>query len=505
MTALPELEFEASVNGSVYVEPVGSCEIQLFCERFDELKTLIRVEELNEPWIGVRASLSRIRWRLLTWPLPVDSEPVDIIQSLNEVRATAQAVGAHDANRSVLDRCIDALAAVDSLMSSNPLGERVLDVVKTGERGHRGVVVLSQDAVAPTAEWIKDIVQDALVWSASAGNAIPIGQLLVLVGRPAQFCRQGVETNPFVTAPRAESTCFVQFDFLGSPQHVPGLLVPNAPGVSRRFFGGFEAPPLVADDVGTGGFDEIDWARFGRRANRVHSDQGDETVAARVLKFADGSFTFISVAEESSVQIAVSDQGGRIWLKSKHSHEVEVGDVIVLRTGAADSDNIRDLADAKFGATSHRPLIANWKSIVRKRVRLEGGVAAARRTITTGDLQITNLDHWITPDAIRPRHFKHFEAVSQFADIPKPEYLKIWDSMNAVFSAHLDAGQFIRSQLEAGLEGRSLESIEDSFFVEEEIDGFGTLRAARIARISPEPVEVPPRSIGDVFLDEEDI
>jgi hypothetical protein len=463
------------------------------------------MEELDGHWIGVRAVLSRIRWRLLTWPLPIDSEPVGLTRSLNEVQAIAPAIGTHDANRPILDRCIDSLDGIRSLTSSNPLGERVLDVVKTGERGRRGVVVVSHHAVSPTAEWLKDVVQDALVWSTSAGNAIPIGQLLVLVGRPERFCRQGVEMNPFVTAPRAESTCFVQFDFLGSPRPVPGLLVPNAPGVSREFLGGFEAPPLVAEDVGKGEFDEVDWTRFGRYANRVHSDQGDEAVAARVVKFADGSFTFIPLAEESSVQIAVSDQSGRIRLKSKQSPEVEVGDVIVLRTGAANSDFIRDLADAKFGATRHRPRIENWKSIVRERIRLEGGVAAARRTIEGGwHEHVTNLPYWITPQAIRPMHFEHFEAVSQFADIPEPEYLGIWHSMKAAHNAHLNAGQFIRSQLEEGLEGRSLESIEDSLFVEEEIDGFGTLRAARVARISPEPVDVPPRSIGDVFIDDEE-
>ncbi len=505
MNTLPELEYEISASGSVYVEAVGSPEVQLFCARFDDLKTLIRLDELGEPWISLRASLGRIRWRLLTWPLPVQSDPIGLTRSLEEIRGLASAIGEHDANRPVLDRCIDSLDDLRSLTYTNPLGERVLEIVETGEPGLRGIVVLSQDSVAPTAEWIRQFLPDVRVWPSSVGNSIPIRQLLVLVGRPERFCRKGVETTPFVTAPRAESTCFVQFDFLGSPQQIPGLLTTNSPGVSRKFLGGFEAPVAIADEVEVAEFDEIDGTRFERRAVRAHAHLGDEKIVARVVRFADESFTFISDSEESTVQIAISDQNGRIGLRSKQSTDVAVGDVLVLRTGGSDSAHIRDLADANFGAAGHRSRITEWKSIVRAKIQMEGGVTAARRKVSTGDLQVRNLDYWITPDAIRPRYFEHFEAVSKFADVPEDEYLEIWDSMSAVFSAHQEAGQFIRERLEEGLEGRTLESIEDSLFVEVEIDGFGTLRAARVAQISDQSFEVPPRSIHEVFLDDEEI
>jgi hypothetical protein len=62
----------------------------------------------------------------------------------------------------------------------------------------------------------------------------------------------------------------------------------------------------------------------------------------------------------------------------------------------------------------------------------------------------------------------------------------------------------IRDRLEAGLEGRSLQSLEDAEYIEVEIDGFGTLRASRITGIAPFTDAVPQRFIGVINPREND-
>ena len=134
--------------------------------------------------------------------------------------------------------------------------------------------------------------------------------------------------------------------------------------------------------------------------------------------------------------------------------------------------------------------------MVRRAVILEGGHAAARRAMGEASGAARNFDHWISEDAIKPRERADFDVVSHFAGLSDGSAVEVWDAMSKVLQAHIQAGQLIRDRLEEGLEGRSLQSLEDAEYVEVEIAGFGTLRASRIVGIAPFTDLVPHRFIG---------
>jgi hypothetical protein len=373
------------------------------------------------------------------------------------------------------------------------LGEQILPILATGAANSRGVVLLRHEWLQPTELWVKSIFPDVHVWSKSAGISIPPQQLLVLVGRPARFARDGVDTIPFVTSPRAESTCFVQFDFLGEPRGIPGLLLESSKGVSRRITGGFTVPSVLIDDSD----DEVfDWEQFKYPQHQMNGEPAEEFSEAFAVTFADGSYTFILGSDERSIQVAESDPSGRIKLSTHAPSELRIGDVLILRTEGSDTGNVRELADSKFGAAEHRQRIAIWKDRVRSSVDAADGIAAATRAIGANTSASRNLSYWLSDSAIRPRDRSDFDAVSEFAGISTDGREAIWRSMSEVFAAHHQAGILIRDLLETGLEGRSLESLEDAEFFEVEIEGFGTLRASRVTGISPSVQSIPHRWVG---------
>ncbi len=495
MNQWPDQDYRMAAEGVAYIEAVESGVLQRFCLQFDRLKTIIRLEQLEDPWLSIMRVLSRVRMRMLAMPLPFGSEAIGIGAVRLEVETILKQVGSGDANRSVVVSCLESLTELELGTHGNPLAERVVEILETGDSHSRGLVVLKPEWIAPTATWIRERVSDASIWSRKDGDSIPIQQLLVLPGRPQYFSRRDENTVPFLTAPRSESTCFVQFDFLGLPKPVPGLLDRGSSSASRQIRGGFRVPDVVIDDSPEE-LELFDWETIRYRRSERSGSEVDEFVLARAVTFADGSHTFVLASDEGAAQIATSDPMGKIKLISKLGANLEPGDVLIIRTGGSEAGHVRDLADHHFGAGMHRSTVDNWKSQVRSAVLLEGGPAAARRAMGGTSGAARNFDHWISAVAIKPRERSDFDVVSRFAGLSPSDAEKVWDAMSKVFLAHIQAGQMIRDRLEEGLEGRTLQSLEDSEYVEVEIAGFGTLRASRIIGIAPFTDTVPHRFIG---------
>ena len=503
MSHWPEPDYRVADEGVAYVEAIGSDQLQRFCLQFDRLKSAIRIEELDEPWLAIRGILSALRMRLLAMPIPFDSQEIGVVSTRREVERLFKQIGSGDSNSDVVSACIGGLRGIESLTSLNPLGDRVVSILETGERYSRGIVVLKQEWIAPTKKWINDYFGDVGVWSRKDGPAIPIHQLLVLPGRPSNFARMYEETVPFLTAPRAESTCFVQFDFLGLPKVIPGLLDESTSASSRPIRGGFRVPDVIIDES-PDEWEKFDWDSIRYRPPARGGPEADEFVQARAVTFADGSHSFVLLSEEGTVQTATSDETGRIKLITKSSTELDLGDVLIIRTEGSEAGHVRDLADNYFDAAQYRLVLENWKARVRDAVTLEGGPAAARRAMGADTGAARNFDNWISPTAIRPRERSDFEIVSRFAGFSLRDADDTWDAMSRIYNAHIQAGHLIRDRLEDGLEGRSLQSLEDAEYIEVEIDGFGTLRASRITGIAPFTDTVPQRFIGVIDPREDD-
>lgn len=503
MNHWPDPDYRVAEVGVAYVEGIGSEELQRFCMQFNHLKTAIRNEKLDEPWLTIRGVLSGLRMRLLAMPVPFDSQETGVASTRTEVERLFTQIGRGDPNGDVVAACIACLQGIECLKSSNPLGDRTVSILETGEPHSRGIVVLKHEWIAPTKKWISVHFGDVGVWSRADGPAIPIHQLLVLPGRPGNFARIDEETVAFLTAPRAESTCFVQFDFLGLPKGIPGVLDGPKSGTSRSIIGGFRVPDVIIDDS-PDELEMFDWASIRYRPPERGGSEGNEFVPARAVTFADGSHSFVLVSEDGTVQTATSDEMGRIKLITKSSAELNLGDVLIIRTEGSESGHIRDLADLHFNAAEPRSVLDSWKVQVRNAVTLQGGPAAARVAMGADTGAARNFEHWVSETGIRPRDRSDFEIVSKFAGLSTRDADDVWKAMSRVFQAHIQAGQMIRDRLEEGLEGRSLQSLEDAEYVEVEIDGFGTLRASRITGIAPFTDIVPQRFIGVIDPREDD-
>jgi hypothetical protein len=284
---------------------------------------------------------------------------------------------------------------------------------------------------------------------------------------------------------------------LGLPKFIPGLLHDSTSTASRPIRGGFHVPDATIDDSADES-DLFDWESTRYRRPRGGDPEADEFVPARAVTFADGSHSFVLVSEDGTVQIATSDEVSRIKIITKPSTELDLGDVLIIRTEGSEAGHIRDLADNSFDAAPHRPVLESWKERVRDAVALKGGLAAARRTMGADTGAARNFEYWISRQAIRPRNRSEFDIVSRFAGLSSREADDVWNAMSNIVQAHMKAGQMIRDRLEKGLEERSLQSLEDADYVEIEIDGFGTLRATRITGIAPFIDTVPQRFIGAI-------
>ena|GEM_PF-3973044 len=500
MNQWPDQDYWMASEGVAYIEAVESERLQKFCLQFERLKSLIRNDELEDPWQSIMRVFSRVRMRLLALPVPFYSDSIGIGAIEVEVESLLKQIGADDSNRSIVTDCLESLQELESPSHENPLANRILEILDLGDSDSRGVVVLRSEWIASTAMWIEKHLSGVGVWSRNDAQAIPIQQLLVLPGKPQYFARRDEDTVPFLTAPRAESTCFVQFDFLGLPRPVPGLLKAES---SLKIRGNFRVPELVIEE-NRDPSETFDWELIRYNRSQGRTEEVDDFVPARAVTFADFSYTFVLVSDDGISQVAKSDPLGKIKIISKPSTEIDIGDVLIIRTGGSEAGHVRDLADHYFGAGPHRSKIEDWKNRVRRAASLAGGPEAARRAMGKKSGAARNFLHWISPSAIRPRERSDFETVSRFAGFSPCEAGEVWNAMSKVFLAHIQAGQMIRDRLEEGLEGRSLQSLEDSEYLEVEIEGFGILRASRVVGIAPFTDTVPNRLIGVIHPKETD-
>lgn len=389
-----------------------------------------------------------------------------------------------------------ALRAIGALLDSgeNTLGTQVVELL-ADEDPHARLLAIRRGGrlVEATETFLHEMGVPTRVAEGSALASEHFVQTLVCVGPAAFF------PSASWTAPRAESTCFVNYGLSWSePQ--PGGLFGEEGGLHTPTFrqsGEVERDVLiervVADDA---------LALAASRIARRTSPTPHEAVEAVLLVLADGYAVWTEADDRNWMLCVDADAPLHPVIRRKPQRSIGEGDFIVLRDGEADSDFIRALADARCGSAPHRPAQEHWKAHLRQAVAAEGGISAAEGQLARLGAVSANLRYWIGPKCIHPQTLQDFTAVCTFSGLTA-QTGQLWGAMGEIRRAHLRAGQLIRKELEDRLLEEGAETLVRIGIQRYEVEALGHLTAFRFLYRHPAPAFVSATLIDKPFVAEE--
>lgn len=475
--------FTLAEVGEVYVEAASCPRVYQIVRARRRLRTTFRGEP-PAVWARIEGILAAAAWRLSTIPLPHNTPAIGLQPLENEIALLVPGLFDSSELTAEVATAQEALAALcDS--GENPLGDLVLAILGTAIAARSAVGLATRLALGPVEDWLKSVGMEVPILLRDRIGSAPPFETLVLVGSPRWFPAAAL------TAPRADSTCFVQFDWLGSPRPTEGLLPGASAGVARPMRATFSAGAHTAEP------DELspapNWEAISARAAataRVRTSAAEPDVEARLLVLAGEYGVFVEEGDESDLMVAVAAPDGSIEIARRSARTVVPGDFVVLRSGGSAPDYIRQLADERFGAARYRAHQRRWKDALRAATAGAGGFSAAQRELKRRGARAANLRYWLRDASIRTRDPSDFRAICEFSGIAS-EAGTIWTAMEHIFGAHIEAGFFIRQRLEEAVERIGFGEIERSGRSDFEIEGCGSMSIYRVDGRSPATARVP--------------
>jgi hypothetical protein len=423
---------------------------------------------------------------------------------LNGSHPALELASTADHLRSVLDRARsgypDDLVARGGLVvtalsdvavdSSNPLGHLIVDILGTGTPSESGVLAKSRQIDA-VRSWLADAAPGVRLLT--EGEVVRLSGLesLVVVGPSFWFPAH------VLSAPRAETLCFVHFDFLRDRDQDTRMFAGEhrPPGVRVRS-NGSERELNEEDEVTDAQMlvPTIDWDALARASGARKVGTADELalVPASLFLLADGSSVYLESSDGPTIEVVVDIESGSPRLRSERTRAVGPGDFIVLRSEGGSGDYIPGIADKLMGrrASELRGLQSLWKQALRAKVRMKGFSQVERELRKLG-MTSPNIRYRVWRNSLRSRNPNDFRILMDYIGLGDRAG-EIWSAMGEIFEAHLRAGQDVRRLLEEAVLATDMQRLMQTGRVDvrlREMDA-GTLSVVRVDGRSPEPTQV---------------
>ena len=324
------------------------------------------------------------------------------------------------------------------------------------------------------------------------------------------------------TAPRAEHIHLFCYDWIQDRWNPEGVFVGSKIKSTRSGALEKNADDIQTEELISGTINpedliaEIDLSRFAVRFSQSRDeDIESEEADAILLSLEGGTGVFIDASEEGKIRTIdlEADEGfditgrKRSRLKRIPVSHIEPGIFVLLRTGGG-GDYLVPVADRFLGEHTQtaRGCQANWKALLRERVRAKGPLETSIELLDLGSIRAdeNNVRTWTSSRNIGPQDIRDFEAIMRLIGLE--EYTaEYWANTEAIRSAHMKAGFYISRLLLKIVDGADLTALERTGRMEFELTGTdaGSLAAFRVLAVSKQKFTIAASRIGEPFKAEQ--
>ena len=486
-------ENELATHGTIYVVHVDPGLLAELEYANTTVRRLARGED--EGHATQLAELLRFaRFRIVSSILPLDEPVLELLRIAEGIDAIRNQLPEgselhHEADRS----CVALLDLMQS--STNPLGVAAMELLSDLPEGDRILALARNHYCESTRQYLSDVGIPGRVLHGTSLHTLGPVETIVCIGSPVS----GFFPASTWSTPKADSTCFVHYPLGWSPPSFEGLFG----------FGTALATPRVVESGATDSTLDVEPFDFGEsgmealaRAARKPVDGWGEEIEAFLIALSGGYAVWTETDLRNEMLCVDVDNPSHPVIVKKSARSLQPGDFVVLRTGGADPDFIRSLADTQFGASSERPMQEHWKSCLREAVSRAGGVDIAVTRLEGFGVRTSNIHYWMGTKCISPQKESDLRGVCRFAGI-EDEADSLCKSMSNIRRAHIKAGQFVRKELEQCLLDGGSQQLIDLGFQEYELEHAGQLAAFQICFLSGEKRMIASSVIDRPFVAEE--
>ena len=429
-------------------------------------------------------------FRRALWRLTVSACPpreLDLGACAGELEGLTTSVKLRDGEQAALwvSRAAKELLILDEF-GANPLGDAILAAAADRDCSSRIFVAPSGEARQYAVQFLRSVGFDATVLQRHQFAAAHSADHAIVIGALRWY------SSAVVTAPRAKVVEFVQYDWLGVPQPVVGILPIESQGVKRAIvIIGKQRPEALIDPVDLP--PSPNWHAVAVQGSAVDPDGGGDREVQALPVLLSGDYGAL-IPNEPGVELscAVQTETG-IEIQRVAVEEIQSGMYLLFRTSGGGRDFIREIADRRLGAGGLRENLESWKRLLRIRIS-ERGIERVRRELRAEGARTANIQYWASPDSIRPRSHHDFKVLIEYLGLGE-EGPTLMEAADQVFSAHIEAGHYIRHLLEERMNDSDLDAQGGVVRIElEEGDG-GELSVFRLIRVGDQQFTVPESAV----------
>ncbi|WP_022908550.1 hypothetical protein [Curtobacterium sp. B18] len=453
--------------------------------RFDSVtRDLFRLIQRDGPgvWDDVVGAAKALRWRLITYPMPLERNSQLTAAASEVARQAHRLVGAVDED-ALLREIADAAAA---LCSRDPLVGSVLFESLTEVGADSAIVVAaSSQSREAVGEWLGSLGARVLTLG-ELERAEVTEDIAYLLG-PPQFFKSAA-----VTAPRTLEVTYIVPAWFGDRTVPRSPLTQYAEGsiqvAARVVMAGDAAPaapqPAVADDEPIPEEDLLPQPVWGSRLSGDRALLTDELEARKVLLSGGRAIWLDDDGERIRSLDPTQPPGERVGYSAVPA--VVPGTYLLLREGEAERESLHVRAYARIGpsAAAVQASQASWKSGVTERLRARGVRDSERSLRALGVRAAGQIRAWASPHVIRPQSDSDFERLLEWLALPvQPHFGHASLLRHEVHRATRE----LRDRLEAAADVADLHELERSGHMTLDIaeSGFRGMFVTRVVAIAP--------------------
>ena len=498
------------------------------CRQYSDLRRELAEEGLDREVLGY---LGRFVFTNLAAPVPFDhGSSIKLLESFKSANSLIDQRLPHHASK-----VKDLIEAFSLLVGTdeNPMAEKLFELFQKGDlSGDIGLVVYRQNLIP----FLEDIVGNLVgLTGLSEDNFHLLSPGLVwrshhLYERLVVFGQEWVlrDGEYILSAPRSNEIYRIGYPYLPFSKIIPtGFDPSNWPekgwpytGVSHGGGKGFGAtrPGDKVPDDGQGATVLDDFVRpvdingKGREARAQVLAEFDDLVSSQMVELEEGSGVWLALHTPGSEGYRRYDYLGLDYDGSPGVFDAPVpelapGTFLLLRTSGAGGDYIELCADLRLGelAPRYRETQRTWKNLLARKLQDHDGdlqvLSAVLIDIGCKVATPNNIRNWLNPRNIGLGDKENFARLLEYLGIG--DQVKIyWDRLNAIRSAHQNAGREIKTRLFQEIKRMSPEDLVnmgDKEFVLSEGDG-GSLTAFRIRKVHGAVEEIPDSQTQNLFL-----
>lgn len=476
----------------------------MLAKRIRDLSRYLGNDELDAEWATFLRRLRRTMRELVATPLSPAAPVLRLGETIDYLGGLIQQL-THAYGQELIDQATLCVMAIEDLSktSQNPFGDVVSEVLSASNPASSALLVKSPH-LKEISDWLTKCHPGGRTITEFEVPKLQGLDCLVIAGPSLWFPAH------ILTAPRAETICFVHYDAVTDrPQ--PMHLLSGSHGLPGTVIRASNVHLTSTDDELDAGFIEftVDWDALARLAtDRPKSRSDEETVPANLFLLAGGFAVYLEASEGPRIDVVSElEHGSTPRLRGESTRSIERGDYIVLRSEGGSGDYIPGIADVLLGrrAKEYRELQRLWKSALRKKVD-ETSNAQVEKELKDRGIRSPNLRYRLWGGSLRSEKALDFGILMEYVGLGDKKDA-IWNAMEQLADAHLKAGQEVRTRLEKKLLDSDPDAILSSGRLDVGLDGMnaGVLSVVRVERRSPDQIMLNEDQLRIMFKVEDDL